>query len=647
MHFKKNGDPISNWWNSCLNPIGDCEPFPGNMILFVGAGISIDEPTGLPLGKHLTTTLINHLLDQQTVKEVIGVFEKCSKILGRNVPRLEHILDVACNTDSASNGTLTKPENLLNLFKDRRPNRYHQLIAKHLVERKGWVITTNFDNCIERAYFDITGNQLPVHVLSQSNSEKLEVLHGSPDENWGLVKPHGTIEQGVSNLGATLAKLIPSLPIPFRSLFNKIFDCADLIVVAGYSGSDHFDVNAWIRDRINSNHHPRLIWLKHGNQDSEDGTSDDQMEPHKSWISACSGLLVINGETSENLKKLLNQNYQIEYISPTIPKEPLLQVLRNLYTPTNDQRLVNGARLCIAIGLGQLAEEKLRQVNNNKSNKEFTLLPSVYARMGLLSKARELFLSLKRHLNEPVSLQRVKLFRQEGHPFRALQEIFNSIFYTNYYRLSVIDKFELRIEAIEIFLDIIENTYCFAIFRTKPFRRFFEQITRALWPSNSAIDEKIISLALKGKIEIIILRCHMLFSDDYLSYWRLIQEQFSAPQLWMKSGPVIPGYYLVGLITCKEEDRLADFVEMNLSFARILLLAFKRNWPKGGKSRGNTIDWNEDIYVQLLWYYLNTADDVARALNEPHLRVAVSKCIIKADKVLHGFHYWRIQSLYL
>jgi len=644
-------DPVEDWWHRNPDSTSGGEPFPGNLVLFVGAGISVYEPTGLPQGQSLTRALVNHLLDQRAAAEVSDVFEKCSTVLGRNVPRLEHILDVACNDSPASIDTTSpNPKSLLRLFANRRPNCNHRLIAKHLAERRGWVITTNFDDCIETAYFEATGKHLPVHILSQDTPTTLEVLNGSPNESWGLVKPHGTIEQGVERLAATLGDLVPRLATPFRSLLSNIFDSADLIVVAGYSGSDHFDINAWIRNRVNARHKPRLIWLKHSSPTSKDVVNDEQTEPYLSWRSACGGFREFRGETTKHLGNLLHQDCSPEPSTNTSTEsESLLQQLSALYTPTDDQRHLNGARFCIAIGLGQLAEEELRRFNHRKvdEEKEVSLLPTVYARMGLYSEARRVFAWLRHHLGKSVALQRVKLFRHENRPFRALLEVANSALHADHYKLSVSEKIELRFEAVECFLDIVEASHSYAIFRTKPLRRLTEFVAQAIWPPTEAIVPVNFSLALEGKMQILALRGEVLFNDDYLSSWRLLKEQFSAPELQMKSGPAIPGYYLVGLSTCKEEDRLADLVEMKLVFVRILLSAIRRNWPRGAKSSDKGIDWIGETYVWLLQRFLSIADEIARGLDEPHLLVAVAKCRVKADKVLRGFSYWRRQRLYL
>lgn len=185
-------DPIENWWFNSDKK----SPFPGKIALVVGAGISIDGPTCLPSGKNLTEALLNHLLDGRAAEEIRSVFKSCAPVIGRDVPRLEHILDTACNKAGGEMAASSEnPRNLLRLFDGRPPNHLHRMIANHLINKRGWVITTNFDDCIERASQQ-AGSPIPVHVM-HPEKRTLEILNCPEENDWGLVKLHGTIEHGV------------------------------------------------------------------------------------------------------------------------------------------------------------------------------------------------------------------------------------------------------------------------------------------------------------------------------------------------------------------------------------------------------------------------------------------------------------------
>lgn len=74
-------------------------------------------------------------------------------------------------------------------------------------------------------------------------------------------------------LTSTLSNLVLGLPSQLQDLLKEIFESVDLIVVAGYSGTDYFDVNAWIRKRMNAKTKPRLLWIKHADECSDFGVN--------------------------------------------------------------------------------------------------------------------------------------------------------------------------------------------------------------------------------------------------------------------------------------------------------------------------------------------------------------------------------------
>lgn len=350
-------DPVSEWWKSPSKE----GAFPGKMALVVGAGVSYDAPTNLPLGIGLTHTLLHHLLDERAAREILGTFEAAAPVIGRKVPRLEHVFDVVCNRAICEVVSEAKnPRELLRIFEGRHPNSLHRLIARHLGQTRGWVITTNFDDCIERAYLEMYDCPIPVHVQA-ADSEAIEILNRRTESDWGLVKLHGTIAHGVDRLGSTLSDLVPGLPSQFQELLKEIFESVDLIVVAGYSGTDYFDVNAWIRKRMNAKTKPRLLWIKHADERSDFGAHEDWDEPVASWQLASAGTALQYGPTSELLAELLGQSIPLIVPDEGTESGPdLATLLKSLYSPSVAQRHLNGAYFAAAVGMGQLAEEEFR-----------------------------------------------------------------------------------------------------------------------------------------------------------------------------------------------------------------------------------------------------------------------------------------------
>ena len=110
---------------------------------------------------------------------------------------------------------------------DVQPNSNHRVLARHLIETRGWGITPNFDDAVERA----AQWRIPVHVVDP-DSGSLKVLYGDQDANWGLIKIHGTVGLGVHGLCATLSQLTPGLPAPMRELLERVLSAADILLVA-------------------------------------------------------------------------------------------------------------------------------------------------------------------------------------------------------------------------------------------------------------------------------------------------------------------------------------------------------------------------------------------------------------------------------
>src|SRR3954451_21081096 len=90
--YSKREPPDAKWWNSDA-----LAPYPDRAVLFVGAGISIDAPTRLPSGAVLTQGIIEHVMDPRAAEELLDTFKKVQHLIGRQLPRLEHILGAACD----------------------------------------------------------------------------------------------------------------------------------------------------------------------------------------------------------------------------------------------------------------------------------------------------------------------------------------------------------------------------------------------------------------------------------------------------------------------------------------------------------------------------------------------------------------------
>lgn len=294
---------MDDWWFGWKEFTPEL-PCPGKVVLMVGAGISIASPTQLPGEHDLTEALLDHLLDNKATSEIKKVFSQCEQWMGRSLPRLEHVLDKAFEPLTIEGVERSgSARELLRIFPHRPPNANHHLIADYLLKHRGWCITTNFDDCIEQAGH----HQIPVHIIDP-DTKTFDILHREYGEDWGLIKVHGTIEHGCSGLGVTLSDLEHGLPEAFKTQLQQVTNQADLMVVAEYSGTDHFDIIHWIRERWNGDRSTRLVWIDHRIKVEEEFwllDGQESREPKVYWQGAFGGMKIQYGPTPELLTALL------------------------------------------------------------------------------------------------------------------------------------------------------------------------------------------------------------------------------------------------------------------------------------------------------------------------------------------------------
>jgi hypothetical protein len=197
--------------------------FNQNLALFVGAGASIAPPSSLPSFYQLRDFITSSLFD--------------------NIPKIG--IDYTFNIQ-------TKPELLLQIiweyfgikvnpingFKYASPNKNHYLISNICKNGVRFIITTNFDQCIEKALSDSNLEYHVYHKSPSNDTELNELKQLIKDEDKILIwKPHGdcchtetlcyTIEQ-VARLN--VSKFL-------KSIYEYILDNFNLLTL-GYSGYD-------------------------------------------------------------------------------------------------------------------------------------------------------------------------------------------------------------------------------------------------------------------------------------------------------------------------------------------------------------------------------------------------------------------------
>lgn len=202
---------------------------PGETVFWSGAGISADPPTCAPLG----AALVDRAVRRAFVAGTVEILERYYRLLrlARRRPRLETVLDVV--------NRIHGEDVLLDLLSDLDgpPNGLHAFFAEHLAAAGGH-ITANFDTCIEQA---LGGRGAP-----------------------SVVHFHGPLAGG--ELGVTLARIERGLPPDKRHEVQGALLAPGkrLLVFVGYSGSDFFDVDPFLRtlppDSLQGRH---VLWVDH------------------------------------------------------------------------------------------------------------------------------------------------------------------------------------------------------------------------------------------------------------------------------------------------------------------------------------------------------------------------------------------------
>jgi len=222
---------------------------PSSVVMLSGAGSSVEGPASLPTGWELTTRVFGAFFAPDALDTVlkhhaaVGWWSEgpCGPSAARQPrpPRLETVLGVV----AAAYGQDMVAAALADI-RAAEPNRLHRFFAAHLAQG-GRHITANFDGCIETAADQD-------HPGWRARGQLLH-FHGS-----FTADPLG------KSLGATLAEIQGGFSAPVMAEFLRLFPADGVLVVAGYSGSDFFDVDTAVGAmQPGSLARLRVIWIAH------------------------------------------------------------------------------------------------------------------------------------------------------------------------------------------------------------------------------------------------------------------------------------------------------------------------------------------------------------------------------------------------
>lgn len=201
--------------------------------IWVGAGISMNEPSSLPSGNQLTKFVLDTvILDSDKLLDVwnqINAYEE--KYIHTNpYPRLELILSSIVYIEKYFK--LGNFIDGLQSFDEVPFNRNHCLLAA-LLHAGATIMTANFDLGIERAYHMM----YPDEDIKQNRKGKIIHFHGTCYEGY---KAGTTIEN--------ITRLVN------KQLYRKIrhcFSAGERNLFVGYSFSDMYDINSIIIELYN------------------------------------------------------------------------------------------------------------------------------------------------------------------------------------------------------------------------------------------------------------------------------------------------------------------------------------------------------------------------------------------------------------
>ena len=309
-----------DWERFYLKVAGNIES--GHLAVLAGAGVSHDVPSCLPLGNDLSAALVSGLEHQD-----LGPREVChsvcpldcrrdrtwtalyARIARRPAFRLEVVLEMVTRVLGVSG------LGVLDFMNRAAPNRCHRALAA-LAGQGVPIITTNFDDCIEQAYFSQTGCQLPVSTEGEDAASDAGRVARSQEAEASLVKLHGTLRHSDGRNGyRSIITTVETLGTGMSSAKQRLLDiCLDgrMLLIVGYSATDFFDVYPYLAQQ---KYAASVVWVQHAEESDKmtlaDCTSTASLPRHvirllsgvrQRWV--CTGptrefLSTLAGATSE------------------------------------------------------------------------------------------------------------------------------------------------------------------------------------------------------------------------------------------------------------------------------------------------------------------------------------------------------------
>jgi tetratricopeptide (TPR) repeat protein len=232
---------------------------PRPKVLFAGAGVSKDFPTGFPLAAEISKSIITGISRGDSFLKYHAALIQRGIDNNLSGCRFEVLLEIA------RQGIGDRVVRILSILDKGIPNAYHYLLASALYEGH-MVVTTNFDMMIEQAYGELHRSGPRLTIITTENGSKRAARRKIPKRL--LFKIHGSLRDCAGRLSygsiqLTLASLANGLPPGKRRLLQALLGRFDFIFM-GYSGRDDFDIRPFLASAQGAG---RFLWAKYADRE--------------------------------------------------------------------------------------------------------------------------------------------------------------------------------------------------------------------------------------------------------------------------------------------------------------------------------------------------------------------------------------------
>lgn len=264
----------------------------GEITFLVGAGISYPKPSNLPLAGQVVSALLTAFYKRCSILQELykNEIDFCNTL---NTLRFESLLQIL-----QENVEITP---ILNLVRNGVPNFFHFFLIE-CMKFKNFVITTNFDQLIEKAF---QGRSLKVCSTDSEFRKAARQINSGKNFNF-LFKIHGSIDKPLS-IKATLNQ-VGSSGIGFANekgkaeVFDKLVGEKELLIL-GYSGSDDFDIIPRLQ-YVKSN--KIIYWLDYNPRTSFKIKKEKEIKLNKNWdlLTKNRKLVILSGKTHKFIEEI-------------------------------------------------------------------------------------------------------------------------------------------------------------------------------------------------------------------------------------------------------------------------------------------------------------------------------------------------------